>query len=489
MPTWYDLLKEFSSTLHLSKKFGYYYSKCQGNLPSLTTSLAEEFHEIWWTLDDFDASREEYKNHPLKAVDIPFKIELSKFIAGRTTGRLLEEEISLLKKVVIDGIITTNWDLFLESTFKDFKSYIGQNQLLFSQSVPIGEIYKIHGCITLPDSLVATKEDYDYFQKRNAYLAAKLLTIFIEHPIIFLGYSISDPNISDILVSLNECLDDNNVEKLKNRLIFVEWDKNQIEPFFTDGILRLPNNQSIPIKHIKINSFIPLYEVLSSLRQRLPVKILRRFKDSVYEFIKTNEPTDKIYVGDLNSNEEATDVEFVIGVGVANTFAKQGLLGIGIEDIIEDVLFNNRHIPVEEFINTALPKLLRGRVSIPLYKYFRALELIDDRGLLKKKNSSNSNINNYFQDKKEDFYFPAPCYAKKKNNIRTQYKALTDLLNDDDIDDVHCFYYIPLLEREKIDLKVLREYLVGCYKRNYIKNTYFKKLVCYYDYLKYGVNI
>ena len=79
------------------------------------------------------------------------------------------------------------------------------------------------------------------------------------------------------------------------------------------------------------------------MKQRLPIKILRRFKDAVYEFVKTNEPTNKIYIGDLtNIDENGNDIEFVVGVGVANSIAKQGLLGICVDDVVEDVLFANK---------------------------------------------------------------------------------------------------------------------------------------------------
>ena len=150
----------------------------------------------------------------------------------------------------------------MEATFSDYKTYIGQEQLLFSENISIGEIYKIHGCVTSPESLIVSSNDYANFKKRNAYLAAKLLTIFVEHPVIFLGYSISDPNILELLFSLKDCLAAHNIEKLKDRLIFVEWRAEQNEPIMIDGTLSLSDGKILPIKHIKINSFQSAVELL-----------------------------------------------------------------------------------------------------------------------------------------------------------------------------------------------------------------------------------
>ena len=444
MPTWLNLLKDFSEKLLLQKGFGYYDSKSEGNLPELASLMASEFHETWWTNPAFSDSRKEYENKRIGSQEIPFKIELSKFVSNHKDFQEdYSEEIELLKKVVIDGIITTNWDTFLEATFSDYKTYIGQEQLLFSENISIGEIYKIHGCVTSPESLIVSSNDYANFKKRNAYLAAKLLTIF------------------------------------------VEWRAEQNEPIMIDGTLSLSDGKILPIKHIKINSFIPLFDVLANLKQRLPIKILRRFKDAVYEFVKTNEPTNKIYIGDLtNIDENGNDIEFVVGVGVANSIAKQGLLGICVDDVVEDVLFDNKHIPAKEFITDAIPKLLKKRIRIPLYKYYRAEHLLTNDGKLIKKGSAV--INNYFKDKSQKSFYPsAKAYAKKENLIRTKYKTLAELIANND--EKHCFYFIPLLEQEKINIDELQQFLMQCFRNGYIKNSYFKQLVCYYDYLKFGL--
>ncbi|MCV4684070.1 SIR2 family protein, partial [Escherichia coli] len=71
----------------------------------------------------------------------------------------LKHEISLFAKANIDGIITTNWDVFLETLFPKFTTFIGQDGLITGRSHGIAEIYKIHGCCTEPNSLILTSSD------------------------------------------------------------------------------------------------------------------------------------------------------------------------------------------------------------------------------------------------------------------------------------------------------------------------------------------
>lgn len=88
----------------------------------------------------------------------------------------------------ITGIITTNYDgLIEERIFSKYKyqKFIGQEELIFSSITGIGEIYKIHGCYSNPNSIIINEEDYKSFDEKYDYLAAKLLTIFMEHPIFF----------------------------------------------------------------------------------------------------------------------------------------------------------------------------------------------------------------------------------------------------------------------------------------------------------------
>ncbi|MFO6609108.1 SIR2 family protein, partial [Bacillus cereus] len=227
-----------------------------------------------------------------------------------------DREIDALKQVVIDGIITTNWDIFLEQVFadSDIKAYIGQKELLFSQPFEVNELYKIHGCSTNHESLVLTSNDYKLFNQKNPYLAAKLLTIFIEHPVIFLGYSISDPNIQQILDSITACLDQENIDKLKNRLIFVERAGGAADAFESSSFTT-SNRVTIPITKIKTDNYELVYKALSKNKRKFSMKTMRQIKSQIYELVKTNDPSGKVAVID-GENLNAADIEFVIGVGV-----------------------------------------------------------------------------------------------------------------------------------------------------------------------------
>lgn len=57
------------------------------------------------------------------------------------------------------------------------------------------------------------------------------MTIFMEFPIIFMGYSISDSNIKNILKAIVGCLDSVQVKLLQERFVFVEYkqDTDKIE--------------------------------------------------------------------------------------------------------------------------------------------------------------------------------------------------------------------------------------------------------------------
>lgn len=186
--TWNDLLSKMTIDLGLPRPYEYYLSNADYDLPKVASLMGKEFNSSWWSNKEFKSSREEYSKQA-KSTFSPLKFEICQYLLKKQAKILtdLEPEINIFKKIKIDGVITTNWDTLLEAFFPDFKTYVGQDELIFSEIYSVGEIYKIHGSLTNPESLTLTDEDYEVFHQRNPYLAAKLLTIFVEHPHCFHG--------------------------------------------------------------------------------------------------------------------------------------------------------------------------------------------------------------------------------------------------------------------------------------------------------------
>lgn len=53
--SWAALLERFAS--FAPTPYEYYFSSANGDLPTVATLLAQDFHEVWWNNDRFETSR------------------------------------------------------------------------------------------------------------------------------------------------------------------------------------------------------------------------------------------------------------------------------------------------------------------------------------------------------------------------------------------------------------------------------------------------
>lgn len=334
--------------------------------------------EIWYSDPKFEESRTVYKDSIHGGVS-PLKIEISKYINELSEDKdriLLQDEVEQLKRIgahSISGIITTNYDPFLESIFK-FTSYASQDDLIFSATYNIGEIYKIHGCCKKPETVMINSKDYAEFSRKNKYLASKLLTIFVENPIIFMGYSLQDEDVKEILESIVDCLDEERLVTLSKRLIFVEWKKEFKVPDFSTSTISFQSGKYLTMTNIKIDDFGSLYSILAQHKSRYPTTVLRKLKKDIYNLVLTNDPQEKLMVLSPDKIVEQEDTEYVVGFGIME-LGRRGYESIEAEDIYRDILFNDGNFINELLVPTALPKLLKQTSgSLPFYKYIRGME-------------------------------------------------------------------------------------------------------------------
>jgi NAD-dependent SIR2 family protein deacetylase/tetratricopeptide (TPR) repeat protein len=129
--------------------------------------------------------------------------------------QLLEKNAStteihnLIVRLPITRIYTTNFDGLLEAACKNaclsHKTVWNSSQLdVMADRV----IYKLHGDLTDPRSIVLTAEQFeDYFETHDA-LAKIVESEMLEHAILFVGYSFTDPDIRTILRSMRRATEE-----------------------------------------------------------------------------------------------------------------------------------------------------------------------------------------------------------------------------------------------------------------------------------------
>lgn len=181
--------------------------------------------------------------------------DIAKEVKGYSDDFNNLSEIVQLRKISPKAIITTNYDTLLENIiFKNkCQLHIGQEGFSdnysefynLSNSENKIDLYKIHGCVTQPDSIIITKEDYDNFFQKSKYLYSKILTLFWEYPVIFIGYSISDRNIRDILTVMIEIMTEEQKENFLKHMWIVDFVKHEEEECGTDKEIELEDRKSV----------------------------------------------------------------------------------------------------------------------------------------------------------------------------------------------------------------------------------------------------
>ncbi len=179
-------------------------------------------------------------------------------------------EILELRKTIPKAIITTNYDTLLEYYIFDNRCdiHIGQESFLCGKEnseANRSDLYKIHGCITKPESIVITKEDYDSFFNKSKYLYSKILTMFWEYPVIFIGYSISDRNIKDILTVMIDIMTEQQKDDFIKHIWIVDYVKSKEQEKVEKKIIELLNGKSIEVTCFYLCYYDKFYKAVNDV--------------------------------------------------------------------------------------------------------------------------------------------------------------------------------------------------------------------------------
>lgn len=290
-PSWRDLLDIVIDENPLIQEELPFLLQREGSLPKVGSALVDKYHEYAWTV-----GREQFPGDIFSdaiSKDAYLKYGVASVVAGKVNlqSDKYQAEISGLRHIRPNSVITTNYDGMLEEIFPEYTPVVGQ-KIIRSANMMIGEIFKIHGCISDPNTLVLTEEDYVGWCDRKKYLSAKLLTLFLEHPVIILGYAAQDDNVVSILRDIDEILSSDG--EIVSNIFYVVYDPTLTESSSPprETVLDLGGGRTMRVNCIHANDFSWVYEAFAASEgvQNVNPRVLRALVARTYDLVRTDIP-------------------------------------------------------------------------------------------------------------------------------------------------------------------------------------------------------
>lgn len=502
LPTWEGLLKilyEYIPDKELS--FDLFKTKLRNTLnvtklsdgefnALLATKIEQIFNKSYFNSDLM-------KKHPewLNKNVSPFKMCISSVLKNYTVLQEKEEEIEWLKKLrgKVHSIITTNYDTFIEDLFEFKKEsvFIGQHELFNRTSVAVDELYKLHGCITKPQNILITDQDYNHYAENAKLFSAKLLTLISENPIIFIGYSIQDANVQKTLTDLVSCLTNDQIKQLNNHFYIVDYKKgerNLVEKnYMFDAKSYDGTNVTFPVTVISTDNYKEVYKKLNLLKPAMNIGVVkqvkRMVKDIVVKSMETNksfEPIISVMIDDLDQLSSEEYDKLAIAIGNRKTINE---FGYGIKpkvEVFEDILLDNKKLDSKLLLmGTYENHYLQIRTNIPIYKYYEDVrgQVLDKLSRVKTYVSEKRDLKDYLNNSliRELQRIPE---GHDLNSMPEHYKKTRRR------------QYLWIFKNiEKIKLDQLKDFLLmeleaySSFSNN--DKSYFHRLISMYDFLRY----
>ncbi|WP_413286808.1 SIR2 family protein [Bacillus mojavensis] len=295
-PTWKQLLiRLINDNPEIKMPIQFFIQNYEGNYAKIGSELVGYYQTYAWK------NHKDEKNFPPFLFDSTSKSIHLKYKIARILIEHLEQfdpenhvfkaEIELIKKLNPHAIITTNYDNLLETLFPKFESIVGQQVIQQKKSTNIGHILKIHGSVDDCNSIIIEQQDYENFRDNHIYLIAKLFTYFMEHPIIFIGYSLNDENIKSILYNVKRIIGPE-TEPLINNMWFIDWSREPINPNetpMTEKSIPVGQGESVRLNYIKLYTYEKLYKAL--YQDSVDIGILKEIEETVYNVVKSDSIT------------------------------------------------------------------------------------------------------------------------------------------------------------------------------------------------------
>lgn len=167
-------------------------------------------------------------------------------------------------------VVTTNWDPLCERALNVIVPMVEDRDIPFWDEQK-RQVLKIHGCITRPQTIVATRRDYEacMTDKTRGAIFTKLRDLMATKTFIFVGYSITDPDFKliydEVIANLGEFRRRSYVIDPKpTKKAIQDWNKRGVKIVKMYGIAFAREL----IRHLERNGIIPRSELLENLHHQ-----------------------------------------------------------------------------------------------------------------------------------------------------------------------------------------------------------------------------
>lgn len=398
-PSWEELLKmSFAKINSDSFQYQKYIDSCKRQKMSdfdtnvyMGTIIEDEFNKAFF--DRRIVINIGNKKNPnwVKRGISPYKMFLSDYFKKQNLNRSMELSMELDKfrklKNKISAVITTNYDTFLEEQVfpKDFHVFVRQNELFSTDSYDIAEIYKIHGSAKDAESIVITKNDFDSFKQSRKLIIAKMLTLFAEFPIIFMGYSFTDEDVREIIEDFLSCLSSKQLKDIRKHFVFISYKKHEKSLIEIERTITTKNGVEIPFVEIQTDNYGAIYDKLSEIVPGIsPVKVreTRRVVKTIVNQNIESASAESIIVGiDDLANMDLSGKPLAIAIGYKeNILNKYGYGLLEDNQIFEDIIYDNKQLDDEAMCSERYKNIVVSRL-MPVFKYVKKQTIAENSKL------------------------------------------------------------------------------------------------------------
>lgn len=452
----------------------------------LATIIENEFNEAFYDRK-ITVGKNKNTNWVRKGIS-PFKMFLSNYFKKINLYHRedLDLELSKLKslKTKIAAVMTTNYDLFLEKEIfpDDYTVFVKQSDLFGADSYNIAEIYKIHGSANDAESIIITEKDYEKFNLSRKLIIAKMLTLFAESPIIFLGYSFTDENIQNIIVDFLSCLSREQLETIREHFIFISYKKGEDNLVEIQRTITTSEGAEIPITEICTDNFGLVYDILNRITpgvSPLRVRETRRIIKSIVDTSIASSQAESIIVGiDDLSNIDLSSKPLAIAIGYKENILNKFGYGLFEDDLIfEDILLDNQHFNSDSMCIDRFKSIACTRL-FPVFKYVKnASSPPADNSKLKAYMDSHNSVEKIISKNIEKTIKNVPVFS----NCHDLLRAI------ENIDDTNKKSGMLLKNIRMLSTEEIRNACITIFKidRDVAKkSTNFKRCVMYLDFIE-----